>query len=325
MKAGATMAERYVCALRTIPAPGTGCHQALLGVANYGVMAGVARERMVHEILGAIPAGERPISIGEVAEAVDRAFLDYDGGTSHHFRHPTSSYRARRVTVDKDAFLRAAEEYVAANYAIEDYKAELWDASSIRMDWPPEEDPAKFLRHVYSPDELVFIGDRHSPGVLGETIRSAREWEHHFKNGGRTAPHIMANPLTGHPGKTKSGKRTLRGDECVASHRFAVVEFDDIPKPEQAAFFMFARLPIAAIIDSGGKSLHGWVRVDADNADIWTQQVEGNLFGHLLGPLGIDSACKNESRMSRLPGHLRDTGNRQRLLYLAPSGKAVGA
>jgi hypothetical protein len=38
-----------------------------------------------------------------------------------------------------------------------------------------------------------------------------------------------------------------------------------------------------------------------------------------LCPLGCDPACRNESRLSRLPGHFRREKNAwQRLLYLNP-------
>lgn len=317
--------KRYRLALGSIPAPGTGCHPALLGVANHGAMAGVARERMVREIFGAIPAGKRPVAVQEVEEAVDQALLDAGPRDSRTHRPSPHSTGARRVVIDRDRYFRIAKEHVSKRCELDDYEAELREESTVRMDWEPKNDPAMFMKHLYSPDDLVFIGGQHSRGMLGETIRPAVEWQRYFERGDRAAPHIIANPLTGRPGRTKGGKLTLRGDSCVKSFRFAVVEFDDIPKSEQAAFFLYAKLPISAIIDSGGKSLHGWVRVDARDADTWTRHVERNLFDRLLRPLGVDSACKNESRMSRLPGHLRDTGNRQRLLFLAPGGKVMAA
>lgn len=138
----------------------------------------------------------------------------------------------------------------------------------------------------------------------------------------------MPNPLTGKPGPTASGNgKTLRGDACVARFKFAVVEFDALPREEQLAFWWAARLPVALLVDSGGKSIHGWVRVQGVAcATDWARVVERHLFGDLLEPLGVDPACKNESRLSRLPGHFRREKNSwQRVLYLAPEGKAVGS
>ena len=65
-------------------------------------------------------------------------------------------------------------------------------------------------------------------------------------------------------------------------------------------------------------------RVDCADAVEWEEGVENHLFPGYLKPLGMDPACKNESRLSRMPGHRRaDTGQVQRVLYLAPMGKAV--
>ena len=79
-------------------------------------------------------------------------------------------------------------------------------------------------------------------------------------------------------------------------------------------------LPVVALIDSGNKSLHAWIHVpDVHTLDEWKIKIEQKFFEQCLKPLGIDTACKNPSRMSRLPGCIRkETGQRQRLLYLNP-------
>ena len=54
--------------------------------------------------------------------------------------------------------------------------------------------------------------------------------------------------------------------------------------------------------------------------------VEGRLFGQYLIPLGCDAACRNEARLSRMPGHFRtEKGRWQKILYLAPEGRAIHA
>ena len=122
---------------------------------------------------------------------------------------------------------------------------------------------------------------------------------------------------------TKAGKLSDRCDGCVRKFAYAVAEFDGAPKTDQLRFWVSIlqceTLDLAAIIDSGGKSLHGWVRAGCSDAEEWTAKVEGDLFPNLLVPLGVDPACRNESRMSRMPGHFRsEKGNWQRLLYLNP-------
>ena len=84
-------------------------------------------------------------------------------------------------------------------------------------------------------------------------------------------------------------------------------------------------MPVAALIDSGGKSIHAWLRVDLPDRDAWDKLVRHELYGEQgrLTRLGADRACCNPARLSRLPGHYRrdtadDPGRWQRLLYLNP-------
>jgi hypothetical protein len=80
---------------------------------------------------------------------------------------------------------------------------------------------------------------------------------------------------------------------------------------------------VVALLDSGGKSIHGWIRIDAENAGQWEERVEVKLFD-ILTAVGADKACKNESRLSRMPGHFRsEKGRWQRLIYLNPVGGPV--
>ena len=50
--------SRYRDALHNIPAPGEGCHPALLSVANLGVMAGIDPHELHDEIRKEIRAGQ---------------------------------------------------------------------------------------------------------------------------------------------------------------------------------------------------------------------------------------------------------------------------
>jgi len=146
------------------------------------------------------------------------------------------------------------------------------------------------------------------------------------KHGVDEVPKIIPNPLTGKPALKKSGEgMTLRGDGNVAAYRFALAEFDSISIEDQLAFWRAVPgLPLAALIHSGKKSLHGWLRVDCASGDEWAKEISGGLFPRYLVPLGMDPACRNPSRLSRMPGHRRaDTGIVQRVLYVAPEGKAV--
>jgi regulatory protein RepA len=107
---------------------------------------------------------------------------------------------------------------------------------------------------------------------------------------------IRVNPI-------KSGDESGT-DASVASFRHLLVEFDGKPKPEQWAIFRDSKLPISAVIDSGGKSLHAWVRVDANTLEEF--RTRQKLVYDYLGDYIDDSGNKNPSRFSRLPGVMRE-------------------
>lgn len=102
-------------------------------------------------------------------------------------------------------------------------------------------------------------------------------------------------------------------DDSVATFRHILVEFDTRPKDEQYAIFKQSQLPISAIIDSGGKSVHAWVRVDARDFDEW--KVRRQQVFDYLADYEPDEMTKNPSRWSRLGGVFRGE-NEQRVIAL---------
>lgn len=98
-------------------------------------------------------------------------------------------------------------------------------------------------------------------------------------------------------------------DNDVAAYRHVLVEFDDKPKAEQEKLLRDSGLPISVLIDSGGKSIHGWVRVDAADRKEWDARRD-EIYRAIPG---IDPKNKNPSRFSRLPGAWRGE-HQQKLL-----------
>ena len=114
---------------------------------------------------------------------------------------------------------------------------------------------------------------------------------------------IRFNPLDGDGVK----------NENVTKFKYALVESDTLPIAEQDIIFRKLELPIAALVHSGGKSLHAIVRVDAADYDEYRKRVEF-LYDFLEKQgVSIDKQNRNPSRLSRMPGLTRN-GNRQ---YLA--------
>lgn len=107
-------------------------------------------------------------------------------------------------------------------------------------------------------------------------------------------------------------------DSNVTSHRFVLLEFDKIPIDLQLSLLGRMPLPIAAILTSGGRSVHAWVK--SDSKDDCSYRDDSSMLLTMLSRFGLDAKNKNPSRLSRLAGVTRKLGadgdGRQRLLYL---------
>lgn len=82
---------------------------------------------------------------------------------------------------------------------------------------------------------------------------------------------------------------------------------------------------ISAIYESGKRSIHALVRIDAGSKVEWDQSVRGELLP-ILATLGADPGALTAVRLTRLPNCKRgETGKLQRLLYLdsEPDGKPI--
>ena len=297
----------YRDALRNLPASGGGgCHPALLRVSNFGRLAGVSRAQIAQDLTARVH-GTRKVTRAEILAAVNKAF---------NSPYTTTPRVNTRPTVDGAKLLNAILERGTPFD-----EAGLWESSPVRIDWPPECDSIEILRRLYRPEERLFIGTRFDAD--GEHVLPVSEWITRLERGIAIPEHVIPNPLTGEQGRTQSGKPSYRADSCVTRFRFAIVEFDAMPREKQIQFWAGVKLPVVALVDSGGKSVHGWIGIDAANAGEWTHRVEDKLFD-ILAALGADRACKNEARLSRMPGHFRGEKKRwQRVLYLNPAGVPI--
>ncbi len=315
----------FQAALFSLPCPGgNGYHPRLLGVANVGIRAGIPSPDVAAAIRANTLPGGRRVPDREISQAVEKATRDC--GTGKVWHCPRSI--TRPVLHPAKLLLGVLAHGEGAT------EADLWELSPVRLDWDSERDAPELLRLLYSPDDRLFIGTRYDAG--DEHVRTVVDWRTRFEDGEPVPEHFIPNPLTGELGKTKDGNPSFRADSCVARFRFAVLEFDTVPEPlrergqsadawpreSQCQFWAGAlafKWPIAAIVDSGGKSIHAWLTVDAIDTADWEAKVEGEIFAHFLVPCGVDSSCKNESRLSRMPGHYRAEKSRwQKIIYLNP-------
>lgn len=96
-------------------------------------------------------------------------------------------------------------------------------------------------------------------------------------------------------------------DENAKAYRYTLVESDELGIEEQYKAYKDLNLPIAALVKSGGKSLHAIVRIDAENEKEYRQRVQF-LYNFLDNHhFKVDEANRNVMRLSRLPGVTRGT------------------
>ena len=114
---------------------------------------------------------------------------------------------------------------------------------------------------------------------------------------------IRFNPLDGKGVK----------NENVTAWRYALVESDKIPVAEQARRIEGLQLPCAALVESGGKSLHAIVHIGAADPAEYRRRVEYLYEACRKAGLDPDTQNKNPSRLSRMPGATRG-GRVQRLV-----------
>lgn len=122
-----------------------------------------------------------------------------------------------------------------------------------------------------------------------------------------------------------SGTAGAVNDSDIVAWRYLLVESDVLPLSVQLALFNRLKLPISAVIMSGGVSAHAWVRLDAKSEESFSDSARRILAA--LAPFGIDQANKNPSRLSRLPSAHRIIGGvdggMQSLLWLNPARPAI--
>lgn len=114
---------------------------------------------------------------------------------------------------------------------------------------------------------------------------------------------IRFNPLDG----------TGCKNDNVSEFRFALIESDELELEAQNAMIHQLALPCAALVYSGGKSLHAIVRIDAPDYTEYRKRVDYLYSVCQKNGLKLDSACRNPSRLSRMPGAMRN-GKKQYLL-----------
>ena len=160
----------------------------------------------------------------------------------------------------------------------------------------------------------------------GHDFMSVADWLADGTRLARAGELVKINPFTGASDERGDGKPHLATVATVAAFAHALLEFDDMPLSDQCAFWYGAitlyRLPVVALVYSGGKSIHGVVRVDCASRAEFDKAADlaRRTFATSPNPsmrLDVQSLALPIAG-ARLAGCVRaDTRRAQRLLYVA--------
>jgi hypothetical protein len=226
----------------------------------------------------------------------------------------TPRHRVSAVRLAADAGAQMLGRYAEAfgrKPTLKDFEADFWEKSDPHPleDW--HDDWRLMFAILY--DETDWIGIK-STIEGAPTIKRRNDLLRGSSITGSSL-FVCLNPVQ--PGATQ-----LRNAD-ISAWRFLLLENDRCNLDEQAALLAAAPLPIAAIITSGNRSLHAWLRVNAPDESTW-RKIAAVVFDR-FAPAGFDPKCGTPSRLGRLPGFPRpETKGQQRLLYLASQPKNRG-
>jgi hypothetical protein len=187
-----------------------------------------------------------------------------------------------------------------------------WPYDKIVADSPqpiqPDDRQAMFhaFTGMFEDEDVVWIGEVGASGQPHHAFNfnTKAEW---------LAGEIPTGPYTC-PSCFVPGSFSRTKDN-VARQRYLVVESDSLSKDQVGAIFKWlveaVGLPLCAVVDTAGKSLHGWFEYPP--ADVLAE------LKIMLPAMGSDPKMFGASQPCRLPGGLRD-GRIQRLIYAAKGG-----
>lgn len=199
---------------------------------------------------------------------------------------------------------------------------------ALPEEWHPADQLKRYLQALFEPDEYVayvtesfMAADRRRP-AKGSWTRTAGQLITELdacggdlgKVVGDCDPEVGAwicfNPVDG----------TGRKDANITAYRYALVECDNMELGKQQAIIKQLELPCAALVYSGGKSVHAIVKVDAPDYAEYRRRVDYLYAACQKNGLTIDQQNRNPSRLSRMPGILR--GDKRQVLLETNIGKS---
>lgn len=273
------------------PPPGDGVHYWLAKAAWTCRKAGLSEEAATQELKARMT--RPPNSRNEIEDAVRLAY--HGQGVIWH---------SKRNWQPPTKWPEANAEQIQAVAANGLSVADLREGSRIRFD---DDQPrtAEILERLFPGDPLLCAGSKYNFFTMHLS---------QFKATAEAIEQIVPSPMVAKYGRTQQGRISQHALEATGARRFLVIEGDGTSKDHQAAILLHLaeRAPLAMVVDSGGKSLHGWFFVAGKTDEQLTP------FFRRACALGADDRLWLRSQFVRMPDGTRDTGKRQHILFFNP-------
>jgi len=169
--------------------------------------------------------------------------------------------------------------------------------------------PRQILPRLFSQDDLICVG-KCLKRAFTLPLREILE-----KEVTDQLPLVVPNPMSKLEGFTQNGNLSPRSLDNTGPRKFLVVEFDqaELTKEMQASILLHLteeRAPLAMVVDSGRRSLHGWFSCRG------VSPLKLEDFMQYAVQLGADPHTWTPCQFVRMPGGIRDNGAYQRVHFL---------
>lgn len=317
--------QAYNAVLSQIPT-GKGHRNAELlpKAAWHAVKLGMDEADFADQILDA-SAGSDPISQSEIYRAFKTA--------SEKIRHTTVNGTRRIYTATQRM---ASPDYVPHLIQAGGHSAHAGalraispvDVESLRSS--PNAQTVAFLNALWQPKDILHIFTKEYPakGKPGSNLLPQEVWVRGYQYRTPKGDIIIANPFTGNPSTNSEGAESYITKDCLAGYPYALIEFDALSLGQQCAFWLGFlqkskyRDLLASLVYSGGKSIHGLLRINASDVlaqGAWRTRLHNLFASNPNKSLSADPAGFLPRQGTRLAGALRNgDGPVQELLYLKP-------
>ena len=245
------------------------------------------------ELLRAATAGE-PIKHGEIERAVGRS-------KATAWKPGQAPQNTTRLTAWPKVNVEQREAAIESGAGLVD----LWENSPVRFE-DNKSHTEEIIDALFPGDPLLCCG----PSNSDFDTRTRSEWRGELS----VLQLIVPSPMTARSGLTQDGKQSSHALSITGQRRFLVIEFDQGDVDDHAALLWHLALkaPLAMIVHSGSKSLHGWFFC-AGQPEERLRQVMRYCVS-----LGADRATWTRSQFVRMPDGTRDNGKRQVVYYFNP-------